>query len=223
MNSWVTRLLTSSIGQKWIMALSGLFMILFLFGHLTGNLLVFAGPEAIDTYAETLRKFPLALWVFRLLTVAALFAHVWSAISLTRRNRAASPASYTASKWSGSTWSSRNMGMTGFVILLYIIYHLAHFTWRLTHPELFADLGDFAVYQMVVLSFQQTWLVGLYVLATFTLCLHLNHAVSSSVQTLGINHPKYNAAIKCAGGAVAIILFLGFSSIPVSVLLGILK
>ena len=169
MNSWVFRVLTSSIGQKWIMALSGLFMILFLLGHLTGNLLVFAGPEAIDAYAETLRKFPLALWAFRILSVISIVAHVWSAIALTRRNRKANPTQYASSKWQGSAWGSRNMGMTGFIILLYLIYHLAHFTWRLTHPELFADLSDFEVYRMVVLSFQEPWLVGLYIIATFTL------------------------------------------------------
>ena len=223
MNSWVFRVLTSSIGQKWIMALSGLFMILFLLGHLTGNLLVFAGPEAIDAYAETLRKFPLALWAFRVLSVISIVAHVWSAIALTRRNRKANPTQYASSKWQGSAWGSRNMGMTGFIILLYLIYHLAHFTWRLTHPELFADLSDFEVYRMVVLSFQEPWLVGLYIIATFTLCLHLSHAVTSSLQTLGINHPKYNPAIKFAGETLAMALFVGFSSIPVSVLLGILK
>ena len=115
------------------------------------------------------------------------------------------------------------MGMTGFVILLYIIYHLAHFTWRLTHPELFSELDAFDAYQMVILSFQEPWLVGLYVFATFTVCLHLTHSISSSLQTLGINHPKYNEAIRRLGDFLAIVLFLGFSSIPVAVLLGILS
>jgi succinate dehydrogenase / fumarate reductase cytochrome b subunit len=223
MNSWVFKALRSTIGQKWLMGLSGLFMIFFLLGHLSGNLLVFAGPEAINTYAETLRKFPALLWGFRILSIVALVVHVVTAISLTKRNRAANPIPYASSDWKGSSWSSRNMGMTGFVILLYMIYHLAHFTWRLTHPELFSELEAYDVYQMVVLSFQDPGLVALYVVATFTLCLHLTHSISSSLQTLGINHPKYNPVIKSLGEGLAILLFLGFSSIPVAVLLGILS
>ena len=223
MNSWVFKAMKSTIGQKWLMGLSGLFMIFFLLGHMSGNMLIYAGPEAINTYAETLRKFPALLWAFRIFSVVALVVHVVTAVVLTKRNRAANPIPYASSAWKGSSWSSRNMGMTGFVILLYIIYHLAHFTWRLTHPELFSELDAFDAYQMVILSFQEPWLVGLYVFATFTVCLHLTHSISSSLQTLGINHPKYNEAIRRLGDFLAIVLFLGFSSIPVAVLLGILS
>ena len=223
MTSWVCRVWESSIGQKWLMALSGLFMILFLLGHLSGNLLIYAGPEAINTYAETLRKFPAALWGFRIVTLLAIVMHVWTAIKLTRRNRAAMPVSYNSNQWKGSTWSSRNMGLTGLVILLYVIYHLAHFTWRNAHPEMFAGVGEFDAYQMIVISFSQTWLAVLYVLAMFILSLHLSHSVSSAVQTLGINHPKYNLAIRRIGDIVAIGLFFGFSSIPVGVMLGLIK
>ena len=115
------------------------------------------------------------------------------------------------------------MGLTGFVILLYVIYHLAHFTWRTAHPEMFIGVGEFDVYEMVLRSFSQPWLVGIYVFAMFFLSLHLSHSVASAVQTLGINHPKYNTVIRRMGDVIAIGLFFGFSSIPVGVMLGLIK
>jgi succinate dehydrogenase / fumarate reductase cytochrome b subunit len=219
---WITRTLTSSIGLKLMMALSGLGMVGFLLGHLSGNLLVFAGPEALNAYAEGLRTFPAILNGMRAGLVLMVILHIFTAIKLTKQNKDANPQKYQSSHANSASIASRSMAGTGFVILVFIFYHLAHLTWRMTHPE-FQQLGPFDAYTMIVESFKSLPLSLLYIVGVSLIGLHLSHGISSACHTLGLNHKKYTPLIKNGGAALSVALVLGFISIPISVLLGIVK
>lgn len=220
--NWIMRTLSSSIGMKLIMALSGLGMVGFLLAHMGGNLLVFWGPDAINDYAAGLRKFPALLFVARVGLVTMLVAHVFTAVRLTRQNRKATPQKYAYSHPNTASSASRSMAITGALVLFYILYHLAHFTWRWTHPE-FATLGPFDAYTMLVESFKSVPLSILYIVSVILVGKHLSHGISSACHTLAINHLKYTPFIKLAGTVVSVVIALGFIAIPVSVLLGIVS
>jgi len=219
---WLRQTTDSSIGGKLIVAVTGLAMVGFVVAHLSGNLLVFGGPQAVNSYAEGLRKLGGLLWVARigLLVMAAL--HIVFAIKLNLANRAARPQAYAVKTYRRASFASRSMLLTGLALLGYILFHLAHFTFRATSPEL-AALGEYDVYQMIVLSFQQPLIAGLYIVSMFLLGLHLSHGVSSLFQTLGFNHPKYRNLVGSIGPFLGVLLALGFSSIPAAVLFGLLK
>lgn len=203
------------------MALSGLAMVGFLIGHIGGNLLIFLGKDALNGYAESLREFPLLLNMARVGLVAMVALHIYSAAKLTHRNKAANPIGYRVHHANNASLASRSMGLTGMTILVFILYHLAHFTWRFTHPE-FEQLGPFDAYTMIVASFKSLPLAALYVAAIALVCLHLSHAIKSAIHTLGLSHTKYTPAFEILGKAVSALLFFGFSSIPVAVVLGYL-
>jgi succinate dehydrogenase / fumarate reductase cytochrome b subunit len=214
--------LRSSIGAKVIMALTGLIMIGFLFGHLGGNLLIFLGPEAINGYTEGLHKMPLVVWGTRIVLAVSVIFHINTAVRLTRANQAAKPTKYAVAHHVAATLPSRTMFPTGLVLLLYIAYHLAHYTFRVTNPE-FRLLPANDTYSMVVMAFQNSIVAGAYVVAMIALGFHLNHGGQSAFQTLGINHKKYNFLIKRAFPMLCGLLAIGFISIPVAVTLGIIK
>ena len=219
---WLSRTLCSSLGRKYIVALTGLAMVGFLVAHLSGNLLIFAGPEAMTIYAEGLRKFPVILNLLRAGLAVMAIAHVFFAIQLNLENKAARPQAYQVKNYKAASWASRQMVITGLLILFYILYHLAHFTWRITNEEIGA-LGHYDVYQMLVMSFGDPVQAITYILAMVLTGVHLTHGVSSLFQTLGINHPKYNCCIRKLGPAVGILIAGGFISIPLAVMLGIVK
>lgn len=219
---WLSRTLRSSIACKALMALTGLALVGFLVAHLAGNLLVYQGPEAINSYSEGLRHYPAVLWTLRFGLIAAVLLHIFAALRLTRLNAQARPIRYQMKKQVKASFASRYMGLTGLVVLAFVIYHLAHLTWRLTHPQ-FAALGEYDVYQMLVLSFQNPVLVLSYVISILLLALHLHHGVSSLFQSLGLNHPKYNPLLRGLGPGLSIILASGFISIPLAILSGLIK
>lgn len=218
--SWLQRTLSSSIGGKYLVALTGIVMIGFLVAHLSGNLLVFAGPQAMHDYAEGLRKIPVVLWGLRIgLIVAAIF-HVTVATKLNLNNRAARPVAYAHKDYRKATFPSRSMLLTGLLLLAYILYHLADFTWRWTNADV-AQLGEYDVYQMLILRLSNPLNATLYMAAMVLMGLHLCHGASSLFQTLGVNHPKYNCCLRMVGPVLATILSAGFLSIPIAILLGI--
>ena len=133
-------------------------------------------------------------------------------LRLTHYNRQAKPIGYHKQKPMGSTFSSRYMLLSGLVVLSFVAYHLAHLTFRWTHKE-FALLGDFDVYQMMVLSFKSPYVAGFYIVSICLLMMHLNHGVASLFQTLGLNHVKYNKLLKGFGPFLSISLAIGFISI----------
>jgi succinate dehydrogenase / fumarate reductase cytochrome b subunit len=208
------------------MALSGLLLFGFVIAHLLGNLLVFAGPEALNGYARKLRQLGPGLWVVRAGLLAALIAHVWSAIALARENRAARPVGYRMLRSRETTFAARTMAWSGALILLYLIYHLLHFTFRMAHPELvqMTDLhGHPDVYAMVVMSFQRPLISLVYVLGMAGLWGHLHHGIASAFQSLGLNTERTIPRWEQIGWVVSMAIFLGYVAIPLAVLTGILQ
>ena len=217
--SWFKRTLDSSIGGKLIVAITGLGLVGFIIAHLMGNLLIFAGREALAEYAEGLRKFPALLWVARIGLIGMAVAHIGFTIKLNLENKAARPVAYVKKNYRKASISSRYMVLTGLTLIAYIIYHLLHFTWRTTDSAI-AALGPYEVYDMLIIGFSNPLISGFYILATALLGMHMSHGISSVFQTLGLNNPKYNKLFRTLGPALGTILALGFISIPVAVMTG---
>ena len=225
--------LKTSIGRKWVVALTGLFLIFFVIAHMAGNLQMFAPtPDAINRYADLLKSNPLILWGFRVALLAAATLHIWAALSLARENRAAKPVNYAvAGRKSrlGVTWASVTMVISGTVILGFVIFHLLHFTAQMvdrSYQEMEAVVDGKTVHdvhRMVVAGFSKPLVSGFYILAMGLLFFHLRHGAASVFQTIGIRDRTLAKLIESASWALAVILFLGFSSIPVAVLLGVWK
>ena len=209
---WIDRFLNSSIGRKALMAVTGLLLVGFVISHLSGNLLLFQGPEAFDGYVEFLTG--IAVLPLLEIGLAGLFVlHILLAIKLTGENRAARPVDYEVKADHGrKTIPSATMIVSGVVILIFLIKHIWDFRWRKSE---FSE----APYEMVARAFQDPLTVVIYVLGATALGLHLFHAISSAFQTLGVNHPKYTPLITGVGRALAIGLALGFAVIPIFFLL----
>jgi len=223
---WWSRTWNSSIGVKMIMGLTGAGLVLFVVGHMLGNLQIFLGPHALNDYAEKLRVLPELLWVARIGLIVILVAHVASAIRLTRMNRAARPVGYRKQKAVQVGYAARTLLLSGLIVLAFVVYHLLHFTFGTIDPEHFHLVdaeGRHDVYSMVVHGFSNPLVVGAYLLATFLLAMHLSHGVSSVFQTTGLNTPKYQPIVRAIGPALAIVLLLGYWSIPLSVAFGLLR
>lgn len=224
--SQLTAALKSSIGSKVVMAVTGLALVLFVIIHMAGNLQMFAGQDAMNQYGVTLRKMPLLLWIARLGLLGIAILHIVISIRLTLANRAARPVRYEREKTVQASRSSRLMIISGLIILAFLIYHLLHLTLGVTDPTNFAlhdGQGRHDVYNMVIAGFKNPLIAGGYIIAMVLLFSHLGHGASSWMQTLGWNHPKYNGLIEKIGPVISWLVCLGFISIPVAVLLGILK
>ena len=220
----IAQLARSSIGAKAVMAVSGLLLVGFVFMHMLGNLQVFLGAEAMNRYAAFLKESAgELLWFARAGLLAAVVAHIVSAMRLVRLNRSARPVGYAYRDDVQVDFAARVMPMTGLIVLAFIIYHLAHFTIGTVDPELYGlhdAQGRHDVYSMVVLSFKNPWISGWYVFANLLLCSHLSHGLQSSFQSLGINNRIYTPTIRAIGPVLAAVLFIGFASVPVACLMG---
>jgi len=218
---------SSSIGKKMIVALTGIILILFVVGHLLGNLQIFLGPEWINGYSEHLRELGPLLWVIRIFLLLTVIVHIYVTIRLAIANRRARPKSYIDKENVKASFASRHMVMSGLIVLTFIIYHLAHFTVRVTDPRfalLKADpLNRYDVYSMMVYAFQNYVVSGFYVFALFLLFLHLSHGSSSFFQSLGLNNKKLEPRLALGGRIFAWLLFIGYASIPIAILLGLIK
>jgi len=219
MNAVMT-LYRSSIGKKAIVAVTGAAMFGFVLVHMVGNLLIFAGPDSINAYAEALQSNAGILWGARLGLLAVLFAHVYTIIGLTKINREARPDAYGKGlKHKESTAASRYMRWGGVALLLFIIFHLLHLTGGVVHPDFIK--GN--VYHNMVSGFKlQPWVAIIYITAMVALSMHLYHGVWSMLQTLGLNHPKYNDLRKKAAMGFAGLIFIGNCSMPIAILAGII-
>lgn len=219
---WLGRTLGTTIGAKWLMGLTGLGLFGFVIVHMVGNLQVFAGPEALNEYAVKLRAFGPLLWVIRAGLLAIFVLHVVSAIKLARLNRQARPVRYSARR-TQATMSSRTMTIGGLGLLLFVGYHLAHFTFGWTHPEHFALVdgeGRHDVNSMFVLAFREWPVVLLYMCAMGALLLHLTHGVSSFFQTVGLHHPNWRRFWNALGPVLGMLVFLGNIAMPLAVYAG---
>jgi len=217
----------SSVGKKMIVAITGIILILFVIGHLLGNLQIFIGPDWINGYSQHLRDLGPLLWAIRLFLLTAVIVHIYVTIQLAIENRRARPEAYVDRQYVKATFASRHMVMSGLIVLAFIVYHLAHFTFRKTDPR-FAllkpdPLGHYDVYSMMVYGFQNYFVSGFYVLGLFLLTLHLSHGSSSFFQSLGLNDNKLTPRLALGGRVFAWLLFAGYTSIPVAILLGLIK
>jgi succinate dehydrogenase / fumarate reductase cytochrome b subunit len=158
----------------------------------------------------------------RLGLIAAAVLHIYFTVRLNIRNRASRPQPYVKKVYARASLQSRTMVLSGLLLLFYAIYHLAHFTWRVTDPTIGA-LGHYDVYEMLVYSFKSPVMSVSYIVAMVFVGMHLAHGISSLFQTLGLNHPKYNPLIRSAGPVLGVLLAAGYISIPVAILLGIVQ
>jgi succinate dehydrogenase / fumarate reductase cytochrome b subunit len=223
----------SSIGKKWLVALTGIVLVGYVLGHLAGNLQVFAGPAKINAYAQFLHSMPGVLWGVRLFLIICFVLHIVTTIKLVLENRAAKPEQYVFRNSVQAKISTRTMTYSGLIVLCFVIFHLLHLTLRATDSR-FKPIteggslhGEYDVYSMIVLGFLPHGL-GLfvaifYLLGVGLLCLHLSHGFGSLLQTLGINSKKSLGPLSLAGRAVALLVFLGYASIPLGVWFGVLK
>jgi succinate dehydrogenase cytochrome b subunit len=219
--NWVLTFLRSSIGRKIVMAVSGVILFGFVLVHMIGNLQVYTGPTALDEYGRFLRSIAhgAGLWAARGVLLVAAVAHVWAAWSLTMDNRKARPEGYRERQNRESTLSSRTMRWSGVVVLVFIVYHLLHFTIGTVHPNFVHG----AVHQNFVVGLRVVWVAVFYIIANLLLGLHLFHGVWSMLQSLGVSHPRYDALRKRAAAAFAAIIVIGNVSFPLAVLTGVVK
>jgi len=226
------RILGSSVGMKYLMAVTGGLLLLFVIGHMVGNLQIFAGREAINRYGHLLQSSGELLWVVRLGLLAVVALHIGSAIKLSLENKAARPVAYAQYQPVGSTYASRTMLMSGLIVFAFIVFHLLHYTVRAQVVNLTGqDFGVFKealpnggqrhdVYKMMIVGFRNVWVSAFYVLGVGLLCLHLSHGASSMFQSLGWKNDAYRPWLDRLARLLALAIFLGYISIPVAILLG---
>ncbi len=224
--SWIVSFYRSSIGKKAVMAVTGFFMFGWIFLHMAGNLKVYLGPDHYNEYARFLITMgaPLlppkfALIVVRTLLLIAAYLHIDSATRLTLMNRAARPVGYSQRTYPAATYAARTMRWGGFIILLFVFYHLGHLTFGTFHPNYIE--GD--VYHNFVTGFQVWWVSAFYIVANLALGLHLYHGLASMFESVGLNHPNLNPWKKAFATAFALIVTVGNLSFPVMVLIGVLR
>ena len=212
----------SSIGKKLVVAITGIVLVLFLAGHLSGNFLMYVGREAFNEYAHFLHTalHGAGVWIARIVLLAMLVLHVVATICLTRQNRAArQPYEFKATIQASK--SSRIMILTGLTILAFVVFHILHFTVR-TDAQL-AQIGQNDPFGMVVLGFKNPLVVIFYIISMTLLCSHLSHGVASIFQTLGVRSKKASSAIQILARLYTLFIWVGFISIPISVLTGIIQ
>jgi len=227
-------LFCSSLGKKYLMAGTGFVMVLFVIGHLVGNLQVFLGAEAINRYGNFLQSNVEVLWPVRIGLILIIFLHIWSATRLTLENRAARPVAYQHWEPTAASYASRTMMMSGIIVAVFIIYHLLHFTAmveavNLTHknfdakPEFFDTQGRHDIYKMLLVGFSQPLVCVFYIIGVGLLCLHLSHGISAMWQSLGWKKKSYGPCLDRAAKWGSLAIFLGYISIPLSILFKVIQ
>ncbi|MGH9014647.1 MAG: succinate dehydrogenase cytochrome b subunit [Acidimicrobiia bacterium] len=217
----------SAIGKKWVMAVTGVIGMGYVFAHMVGNLHVFEGPGQINEYGEWLRElldppFPrtFTLWMLRTVLIVAIALHLHAAYALTRMNRRARPTRYQSDRdYVAATFAARTMRWTGIIVGLFIVYHLLDLTWGAANPGFVR--GD--VYRNTVASFEQWPVTIAYIVANLALGLHLYHGAWSLFQSVGWNSPRFNPWRRYFATAFAVVVTAGFISVPVAVVVGIVE
>jgi succinate dehydrogenase / fumarate reductase, cytochrome b subunit len=205
----------SSVGKKAVMAVTGLILVAYLITHVAANLLVFEGPARINTYAAMLHRTGALLWGARLVLLAAVILHIVAAVQLTRRRQAARPVGYAGGRTPQvSTWASRTIRWGGALILVFLVYHILHFTTGTLHPD-FVELNP---HHNVTTGFRDPLVALFYLIAMAAVGLHLYHGIWSSGRSLGISAPSPRPLKRRVAAVVAMFVWLGFSAIVVGVL-----
>ena len=227
--NFITRIWCSSVGKKFIMALTGLALFGFVVGHLVGNLQVFLGPEALNRYGHFLQSNKELLWAARLGLLACVVLHVLAAVRLSAQNKAARPVGYEGTPTPvAASYASRTMLMSGLIIAAFIVYHLLHYTVQLKGINFsgqdFAafhdEKGRHDVYRMMIVGFNSPIVSLFYIIAMALLCLHLSHGVEAMFQSLGVRVGCCPCLPKCLAKWGAVLIFLGYVSIPAAIMGG---
>jgi succinate dehydrogenase / fumarate reductase cytochrome b subunit len=232
--TWFTSLATSSVGAKVLTALTGTALTLFVIGHLVGNLKIFAGRDAINSYAHFLKEQGMFLWIARIGLLAVFVAHLSIALWLKLKAKAARPVAYAYPATIQASVASRTMPWTGLVILAFLLFHLAHYTLgmvgtaearntmtnnlvQVNYLDLRDEKGRHDVYSMMIAGFKNPIVSGLYIVAQLLLCVHLSHGIASAFQSLGLNSPKMQRGLRRFSWTVAILIAIGNIAIVVAV------
>ncbi len=208
------------------MAVTGQVLVIFIIAHMAGNSTIYFG--ALNSYAEHLHALAAIVWANRFVMLAIVSIHIFFGISLTLENQTANPGKYAVKKALRATFASKNMIWTGTVIGVFLVYHLLHFTFQLTDPATAASAnldsaGRPDVFAMVIAGFQNALISLIYIVSMVALLLHLSHGIQSSFQSLGLNSDNSLPVFEKIGRTLAYVLFIAFISIPVIIVLGIMK
>ena len=211
-------LFSSSLGKKYLMALTGLFLCSFLVIHFLGNITLYTDPVQFNEYTRFMSSNPI-IRVMEIVLVAGFLTHIIDAIMLTRANKKAQPVKYAMDK-KQSSWYSRNMGLTGTIILVFLILHLQSFWYEYKFGEVLMTVdsnGDEIkdMFTIVKTAFSEWWYSAIYILAMILLGSHLNHGFQSAFQSVGLRHKKYTPTIKMLGTGFSISITIGFISFPI--------
>ena len=211
----------STTGKKIVMAITGVILLLFVIGHMVGNLQIYEGRERLNAYGQLLHSLSEVLWAVRAVLIVSVVLHIIATVQLALRNKAARPVGYSRREAINSSYASRTMYWSGPIVLAFVIFHLLHLTAGYIVPGAAFIEGD--VYHNVVSGFQVWWISAWYIFAICLLGLHLRHGIWSMFQSVGLNHPRFTPLLKQAALWIAVIIVIGYISIPISVLLGLVK
>ena len=215
-----------TLARKILVGVSGIFLLLFIIGHMLGNTTIFFGPSSLNSYAHHIHSLGPALWMERLIMLVLAVIHIYFGITLTLENRQSGSSAYVRRTYQRSTIFSRTMIYSGLIILAFLLYHLFHFTFRLTHPEishLVDSAGRHDVYTMVVGSLQGFLVVLIYVIGLAALFMHLSHGIQSLFQTMGWNTDRTLPSITRGGWIAAVLIGLGFLAVPLAIFFRVLN
>ena len=231
--AWYTPLLSSTVGRKFLVALTGLILTSFVIAHMVGNLQIFQGPARLNAYAKMLKDLGPILWAMRGVLLAALVVHMYCSLSLKRKSLEARPVGYFVNSTARASIASRTMVLTGLTIFAFLLFHLAHYTFgwigRAPNGQNFLDLRDASdparsewhdVYAMTVYGFRNPVVSVLYLIAQAFLFMHLQHGVGSAFQTLGLCTPRLHTFFKYMAWTVATVVVGGNLTIVLAVWLG---
>ena len=223
----ILRFWRSAVGKKWIMAVTGIMLLGFVFAHMVGNLKIYLGPGPLNTYAEWLRNLgepalprTVLLWIMRIGLISAFFLHIVSAAQLTRMNHRARPTKYQSPRdYAAANFASRTMRWTGVIVGLYLIFHLMDLTWGNANPSYVR--GN--TYANVIHSFKRVPVAIVYILANLALAVHIFHGAWSMFQSLGLNNPKWNRARRSFAIGFATLIGVANISFPLMIVTGVVK
>jgi succinate dehydrogenase / fumarate reductase cytochrome b subunit len=218
------RFYEASAGKKVVMAVTGVILFGYVIGHMLGNLQIFEGPDAINSYAHFLHSHEGALWGARVVLLLAVVMHIVASIQLWALNAKARPVSYVRKADVPTSYAARTMKWSGPIIAAFVIFHVLHLTTGNIvplYPESAPHSPD--AYDNVITGFQHPAIAIFYIVAVLLLCMHLYHGLWSMFQSLGISHPKYTPRIKRAAAILAIVVAIGYISIPIAAMTGLIK
>jgi succinate dehydrogenase / fumarate reductase cytochrome b subunit len=222
----LSRIWRSSLGKKYVMAVTGLGLFIYVIAHMLGNLQIYFGPDKINTYAQFLKSTPAVLWSVRLGLLTIVILHITAGIQLALANRRARPETYSTRKVVASTLASRTILWSGLIILAFIVFHLSHYTLGFVDPQYLHyrdSAGRHDVYRMLIEGFSNPYVSVFYIISMGLLLLHLSHGVSSLFQSLGLRSKKSFVFFDKLAKISALLIFLGNSSIPLAILAKVIK